>query len=63
MFLLLHRSNKIVICQKKLNLLTACLPPPICKNFNIHLRKENINENYVKFDFRMGAVLLIFSFF
>ena len=36
---------------------------PICKIFNIHPRKIKINEKYVEFDFRMGTVLVIFSFF
>ena len=40
----------------------APLPPPICKKFNIHHRKK-INENYVEFDFRMGTILVICSFF
>ena len=36
---------------------------PICDSFNIHRRKKKLNENYVEFDFRMGTVLVIFSFF
>ena len=39
-------------------------PPPVCKNFNIRQRKyNNLNQNYVDFDFRMSSVLVIFSFF
>ena len=41
-----------------------CLPgSPICKNFNIHHRKNKLNENYVEFYFRMGTILVIFWFF
>ena len=47
--------------KKKIHPLLAC--PPICKYFNIHPRKKKLNENYVEFDFRMGTVLVIFSFF
>ena len=35
---------------------------PICKNFNIYHRKK-IHENYIEFDFSMGTILVIFSFF
>ena len=37
--------------------------PPFRKNLISILEKNNFNENYVKFDFRMGTVLVIFSFF
>ena len=46
------------MCQKKKNPPIPG-PPLICKNFNIDHRKKN----YVEFDFRMGTVLVIFSFF
>ena len=36
--------------------------PPTCTNFNIYRRKKNLNEIYVEFDFRVGTVLVIFSF-
>ena len=38
-------------------------PAPLSPSliFNIHPRKKN--ENYVEFDFSMGTVLMIFSFF
>ena len=35
--------------------------PHIFKKINIHCRKKN--ENYVEFDFSVGAVLVIFSIF
>ena len=38
-------------------------PPPICENFNIHHRGKKLNENYVEFNFSMGTILVIFSFF
>ena len=37
--------------------LLPCLP-----HFNINYKKK-LNENYVEFDFRIGNVLVIFSFF
>ena len=51
MFLLLYRWNNIVTCQKKIP--PAPGTPTVCEK----------NENYVEFDFRMGTVLVIFSFF
>ena len=38
------------------------LAPPICKTLYIH-HKKKLNENYVKFYFSMGTVLVIFLFF
>ena len=35
---------------------------PLFKKISI-VETKNLNENYVEFDFRMGTVLVIFSFF
>ena len=35
----------------------------ICKSFNIHHRKKNVNENSVQFYFSLCTVLVTFSFF
>ena len=51
--------------SKKLIPPTPGLPPcipPICKIFNMYHRKK-INKNYVEFDFSVGTVRVIFSFF
>ena len=42
--------------------LPAPLAPPYVKIL-LSIVEKKINENYVEFDFRMGAVLVIFSFF
>ena len=64
MFLLLHWWNNIVICKK--NLPIPCHPPyplsPFIKIL-ISIIEKKINENCVDFDFKMSAVLVIFSFF
>ena len=49
--------------QKKIIPPASAPPPCICKNFNVHQRKKNENKNYVEFDFNIGNVFVIFSFF
>ena len=39
------------------------LGPPFKKFLISIVENENFNENCVKFDFRMGTVFVIFSFF
>ena len=38
-------------------------PSPFRNIFNIHQGKKKLKENYVELDFRMGTVVVIFSFF
>ena len=38
-------------------------PPQGKKILNIHRRKKNLNKSYWEFDFNIGTVLVIFSFF
>ena len=42
---------------------TISYPPEFVKNLISFIEKNNLNENYVEFDFIMGTVLMIFSFF
>ena len=66
MFLILHWRNNTVICKKKKNQhTTGTLPLPLSfgKIWISIIEKKNWNENCGEFDFRMGTVLGIFSFF
>ena len=63
MFLSLHWWNNIVICNKKIK---KPWPSPLAPPFRkclISFVEKKLNENYVEYDFRIGTVLLIFSFF
>ena len=63
MFLSLHWWNNLVMCPKRIHPLQACPPPLPFVKILISIKKKKMNENYVEFDFRMGTVLVIFSFF
>ena len=63
MFLSLHWWNNIEIFQNnKFHPPQAC-PLAHLTIFKIFNKHKNLNENYIEFDFSMGAVLVIFSFF
>ena len=63
MLILLHWWNNKKNNNKKIGFKNPLPPPPVKKILNLDRRKKNLNKNYWKFDFSIGSVLVIFSFF
>ena len=51
------------MAKKKFHPHPACLPAFPFVKFLISIIEKKLNENYVKFDYRVVSVLVILSFF